>query len=96
MSALKGMVLAAGLALASATAAYAVSDTMLAEGATIMYSTTGESAAGSMTDKGKAALLKGAKPLDYGVVIFRHNGKLYMAEDRGNAMYKSRGEYLGN
>jgi photosystem II stability/assembly factor-like uncharacterized protein len=96
MSALKGMVLAAGLALASATAAYAVSDTMLAEGATIIYSTTGESTAGAMTDKGKAALLKGAKPLDHGVVIFRHNGKLYMAEDPGNAMYKSRGEYLGN
>jgi len=42
------------------------------------------------------ALLKHAKPLDHGVVIFRHDGKLYIAEDQGNAMYKSRGEYLGN
>ena len=90
------MVLAAGLALASSTSAFAVSGTMLGEGATIMYSTTGESTAGTMSDKGKTALLKHAKPLDHGVVIFRHDGKLYMAEDQGNAMYKSRGEYLGN
>jgi hypothetical protein len=96
MSALKGMVLAASLALAFSTAAFAVSDTMLGEGATIMYSTTGEAASGTMTEKGNAAFLSHAKPLGAGVVIFRHDGKLYMMEDQGGAMFKLRGEYLGN
>jgi hypothetical protein len=95
MSTVKAIILATGLALAS-TAAFAVTDSTLGEGSTVMYSSTGESAAGTMTEKGKAELLKHAKPLDHGVIIFRHAGKLYMAEDPGNTMYKSRSEFLGN
>ena len=96
MSALKGILFATGLVLVTATIAHAQKVSKFDEGATVMYSMEGETAYGIMTAKGKAELMKSAKPLSNGVIIFRSGGKLYMTEDPGGRMYKAMGEYLGN
>ncbi len=96
MSTLKGIVIATSLALLTTTAAYAQKVSKLGEGATVIYNMEGETAYGNMTDKGKAAFVANAKPLGAGVVIFRHDGKLYMMEDPGGKYFKGMGEYLGN
>jgi len=96
MSALKGIIVATSLVLVTATAAHAQKVSKFGEGATVMYNMEGETAYGTITEKGKAALMKTAKPLGSGVVIFRSGGKLYMAEDPGDKMFKAMGEYLGN
>jgi hypothetical protein len=96
MSIRTGIFLVTALTLVIANAAYAQKVSKFDEGSTIMYNMEGETAYGMITPKGKAELMKTAKPLSNGVVIFRSGGKLYMAEDPGGKMYKAMGEYLGN
>lgn len=96
MVTIKGIAIATGIALLTTTAAYAQKTMKLSEGSTIIYNMEGETAYGNMTDKGKAAFVGQAKQLGTGVVIFRHDGKLYMMEDPGGKYFKGMGEYLGN
>jgi hypothetical protein len=90
MFTLKGAALATVIAAASLTAATAVQARDIAinqEGQMIIVSGDGQGVIGTMKSMD---LFKNAKPLAGGVVIFMHNGKVYMMDDPENAMFKHR------
>jgi opacity protein-like surface antigen len=88
MSALKGFILAAVVAVGSLAAASAVQARDIAinqEGQMVVFSGTGQAKIGTM--KSFDTFKNGAKPLAGGVVIFMHEGKLYMYDDPKSAMH---------
>jgi Tfp pilus assembly ATPase PilU len=90
MFTLKGAALATVIAAASLTAATAVQARDIAinqEGQMIIVGSDGQGVVGTMKSMD---LFKNAKPLAGGVVIFMHNGKVYMMDDPENAMFKHR------
>jgi Tfp pilus assembly ATPase PilU len=90
MPTLKGVLLATVVAAASLTAASAVQARDIAinqEGMMIIFGTSGEGVIGKMKSMD---MFKNAKPLPGGVVIFMHEGKLYMLDDPQGDMYKHR------
>jgi len=92
MSALKGVVLAAIVAAGSVAAASAVQARDIAinqEGQMVIFGGSGEGVIGKMKSMDA---FKNAKPLPGGVVIFMHEGKLYMMDDPENAMFKHRSD----
>jgi hypothetical protein len=90
MFTLKGVALAAVVAAASLTAATDVQARDIAinqEGQMVIFNGDGQGVIGTMKSMD---LFKNAKPLAGGVVIFMHNGKVYMMDDPENAMFKHR------
>jgi hypothetical protein len=86
----KRITLATVVAAASLTAATAVQARDIAinqEGQMVIFSGDGQGVFGTMKSMD---LFKNAKPLAGGVVIFMHNGKVYMMDDPENAMFKHR------
>ena len=86
----KGAALATVIAAASLTAATVVQARDIAisqEGQMIIVGGDGQGVIGTMKSMD---LFKNAKPLAGGVVIFMHNGKVYMMDDPENAMFKHR------
>jgi hypothetical protein len=86
----KGVALAIIVTAASLTAATAVQARDIAinqEGQMVIFSGDGQGVIGTMKSMD---LFKNAKPLAGGVVIFMHNGKVYMMDDPENAMFKHR------
>jgi hypothetical protein len=77
-------VLAAGT-LAAATMAQARDIAINQEGQMVIFSGTGQAKIGTM--KSFETFKDGAKPLAGGVVIFMHQGKLYMYDDPKSAMH---------
>ena len=55
------------------------------EGQMVVFGSSGQAKIGTM--KSFDTFKNGAKPLSGGVVIFMHEGKLYMYDDPKNAMY---------
>ena len=92
MSALKGVILAAIVAVGSVAAASAVQARDIAinqEGQMIIFGGSGQGVIGKMKSMDA---FKNAKPLSGGVVIFMHEGKLYMMDDPESAMFKHRSD----
>jgi Tfp pilus assembly ATPase PilU len=90
MFTLKGAALATVIAAASLTTATAVQARDIAinqEGQMIIVGGDGQGVIGTMKSMD---LFKNAKPLAGGVVIFMHNGKVYMMDDPESAMFKHR------
>ena len=89
MSTRKGILLAAGIAasLAAAGTAYARDIAINQEGQMVIFGANGEAVIGKMKSIND---FKNAKPLGGGVVIFMHEGKLYMLDDPESAMFKHR------
>jgi hypothetical protein len=88
MSALKQIVLATAVAISSLAAASAVQARDIAinqEGQMVIFGSSGQAKIGTMNSFD--TFKNGAKPLPGGVVIFMHEGKLYMYDDPKNAMY---------
>jgi hypothetical protein len=88
MSTLKGVIIAAVVAAASVAASSPVQARDVAinqEGQMVIFGSSGEAKIGTM--KSFDTFKNGAKPLSGGVVIFMHEGKLYMYDDPKNAMY---------
>jgi hypothetical protein len=88
MSTIKSIALATVLAagtLAAATIAQARDIAINQEGQMVIFGSSGQAKVGTM--KSFDTFKKGAKPLSGGVVIFMHQGKLYMYDDPKNAMY---------
>ena len=88
MSTLKGVIIAAVVAAASLTAATAVQARDIAinqEGQMVIFGSSGKAMIGTINSFD--TFKNGAKPLSGGVVIFMHEGKLYMYDDPKNAMY---------
>jgi hypothetical protein len=92
MSALKGVILAAIVAVGSVAASSAVQARDIAinqEGQMIIFGGSGQGVIGKMKSMDA---FKNAKPLPGGVVIFMHEGKLYMMDDPENAMFNHRSD----
>ena len=92
MFTLKGAALATVVAAASLTAATAVQARDIAinqEGQMIIVGGDGQGVIGTMKSMD---LFKNAKPLAGGVVIFMHNGKVYMLDDPQGDMFKHRAD----
>ena len=88
MSVLRGVMLATAVAFGSMAAASAVQARDIAinqEGQMVIFGSSGQAKIGTM--KSFDTFKNGAKPLSGGVVIFMHEGKLYMYDDPKNAMY---------
>ena len=88
MSALKQIVLATAVAISSLAAASAVQARDIAinqEGQMVIFGSSGQAKIGTMNSFD--TFKNGAKQLPGGVVIFMHEGKLYMYDDPKNAMY---------
>ena len=88
MSVLRGVMLATAVAFGSMAAASAVQARDIAinqEGQMVVFGSSGQAKIGTM--KSFDTFKNGAKPLSGGVVIFMHEGKLYMYDDPKNAMY---------
>jgi hypothetical protein len=88
MSALKGVILATVVAvssMAAASIAQALDIAINQEGQMVIFGSSGKAMVGTM--KSFDTFKNGAKPLSGGVVIFMHEGKLYMYDDPKNAMY---------
>ena len=87
MSALRKVALAAIAAssLVATSAAQARDIAINQEGQMVVFGSTGQAKIGTM--KSFDTFKNGAKPLSGGVVIFMHQGKLYMYDDPKNAMY---------
>jgi len=88
MSALKNIALATVVAagtLAAVSAAQARDIAINQEGQMVIFGASGQAKIGTM--KSFDTFKNGAKPLPGGVVIFMHQGKLYMYDDPKSAMY---------
>jgi hypothetical protein len=88
MFAFKKIALATAIAagsLAAASAAQARDIAINQEGQMVVFSGTGAAKVGTMKS---IDTFKGAKPLPGGVVIFMHQGKLYMYDDAASDMFK--------
>ncbi|HLL27915.1 MAG TPA: hypothetical protein VKT73_09765 [Xanthobacteraceae bacterium] len=90
MSAIKKIVLAtvAAGSLVAASTAQARDIAINQEGQMVIFGGNGQAVIGTM--KSFDAFKAGAKPLAGGVVIFMHEGKLYMYDDPKGAMYDHR------
>ena len=92
MSVFKKFVLATAVAigaLAAASAAQARDIAINQEGQMVIFGAAGEGVIGKMKSMDA---FKNAKPLGGGVVIFMHEGKLYMLDDPESAMFKHRSD----
>jgi hypothetical protein len=91
MSMLKGTALALTLALASTAPAFAQggeSSGNMHDLRAMVFAADGKMASGKLTDKGLADVMKTAKPVSGGAVLFRHQGKLYLMEDATESAYQ--------
>ena len=93
MSTVKGLLLAFGLALAAAAPAFAA-DGGMDDGMAWVLDPSGKFMTGKLSTTGMATVMKMAKPMGHGVVIFMHQGKLYMAEDPKGTLYQMRRDML--
>ena len=89
MSIVKGTLLALGLAAASFAPAFAA-DGGLDDGMAWSLNIDGKFSTGKLSSRGMSEVMKTAKPLPGGVVIFMSNGKLYMADDPKGTLYQMR------
>jgi len=88
MSAIKNIAIAVALAagtLAAASVAQARDIAINQEGQMVIFGASGQAKIGTMNSYD--TFKNGAKPLPGGVVIFMHQGKLYMYDDPKSAMY---------
>jgi hypothetical protein len=88
------------VALATAAAAWttpsiaAPNEQSMAEGSILMISPGGKYVMGKMTDK-SMGMVRHAKPVAAGTIIFMHNGKLYMMSDPKGMMWGHMSDYVG-
>jgi hypothetical protein len=93
MSIGKGLLLAVGLAIATAAPAFAA-DGGLDDGMAWVINPGGKYTSGKLSTKGMTEVMKTAKPLGAGVIVFMHQGKLYMADDPKGTLYEMRRDMM--
>lgn len=93
MSMLKGALAAAAMAVSAAVPALAA-DGGMDDGMAWVLNTDGKYATGKLSQMGLAEMMRAAKPLPGGAVIFMHQGKLYYMDDPKGSAYQMRRDMM--
>jgi hypothetical protein len=92
MSTWKGALAAAGIALAATVPAVAA-DGGMEDGMALVMNLEGNWSMAKMSPRA-AGMMKNAKPLKSGMVVFMQNGRLYTASDRRGNLYQQRRDWM--
>jgi len=92
MSGLKCAVVAFGIAMAAVVPALAAEGEM-DDRMAVAINSQGKWAMAKLSDKGMA-MMKGAKPLKAGMVIFMRDGKMYMVNDPKGTLFGMRRDMM--